>query len=76
MTKAITRSATVTKQSRPRFKFIGETINELKKVVWLSRREVIYLSVLVLLVAGIVGLVLAGLDYGFTRLIDELLLRR
>jgi len=32
--------------------------------------------VLVLLVAGIVGLVLAGLDYGFTRLIDELLLRR
>ncbi len=74
MTKAVTRSAAVAKPGNPRFKFIGETINELKKVVWLSRREVIYLSVLVLVVAGIVGLVLAGLDYGFTRLIDGFLL--
>lgn len=74
MPKAITRSAAVTKPSNPRFKFIGETYNELKKVVWLSRREVTYLSVLVLLVAAIVGLILAGLDYGFTRLIDVVLL--
>ena len=76
MTKALTRSATVTKQSSPRFRFIGETISELKKVVWLNRREAIYLTVLVLIVSGVVGLILAALDYGFTRLIDELLLRR
>ena len=76
MTKALTRSATVTKQNSPRFKFIGETIGELKKVVWLNRHEAIYLTVLVLIVAGVVGLILAVLDYGFTRLIDEILLRR
>ncbi|MDD5126510.1 MAG: preprotein translocase subunit SecE [Dehalococcoidales bacterium] len=55
--------------------FIG-IVDELKKVVWLSRREVIYLTTLVLLVAGIAGLVLGALDYGFTALIDKLILGR
>lgn len=76
MTKGLARSAVVTKQSSPRFKFISETVNELKKVVWLRRHEVIYLTVMVLIVASVVGLILAGLDYGFTRLLDELLLKR
>jgi len=65
-----------TKQSSSRFTFVGETINELKKVVWLTRREAIYLTVLVLIVAITAGLVLGVFDYGFSHLVDEFLLGR
>jgi preprotein translocase subunit SecE len=63
---------TATKRSR--FSFIGETIAELKKVVWLTRREAAYLTFMVLIVAIIVGLILGGFDYGFTNLVDKLFL--
>ncbi len=66
---------TATKRSGPRlFRYIGEIINELKKVVWLSKREAAYLTVLVIIVAGAVGIILGALDYGFTTLVDKLLL--
>lgn len=61
---------------RSRFRFIGEIINELKKVVWLSRREVIYLSTLVLVISVIAGLVLGAIDYGFSALVGNVLLGR
>ncbi|MFQ5997323.1 MAG: preprotein translocase subunit SecE [Dehalococcoidales bacterium] len=61
---------------RSRFRFIGETIAELRKVVWLSRREVIYLSTLVLIVSIAAGLVLGALDYGFTGLVEKVFLGR
>ena len=63
-----------TKRSSSRFKFIGEIISELRKVVWLTRREAAYLTVLVLIVAIIAGLVLGVVDYGFSRLVDVVLL--
>ncbi len=69
------RSATA-KRSGPRFRFISETIAELKKVVWLTRREAAYLTALVLIVAIAVGLVLGALDYGFTNLVDKLFIGR
>lgn len=59
------------KQSNPRFKFVGETIAELKKVVWLSRREVVYLTGLVLVVSIIMGLILGGIDFSFTELVNK-----
>jgi len=59
---------------RTRFRFIGEIVAELKKVVWLSRREAAYLTFLVLLVTIIVGLALGAFDYGFTRLVDAFFL--
>ena len=62
------------KRSGSRFRFIGETIAELKKVVWLTRREAAYLTLLVLIVAVTVGLVLGVIDYGFTNLINKLFL--
>jgi preprotein translocase SecE subunit len=52
--------------------YVGEIINELKKVVWLSRREVAYLTMLVLIVTIIAGIVLGALDFGFTQLVDKL----
>jgi len=60
------------KRSGLRFRFFSETIAELKKVVWLTRREATYLTVLVLIVAVTVGLVLGAIDYGFTNLVDKL----
>ncbi len=61
---------------RSRFRFIGETIAELKKVVWLTKREAAYLTFLVLIVAVTVGLILGAFDYGFTHLVSEFFLGR
>jgi len=69
----MTQHTTTTKRSGSRFRFIGETIGELKKVVWLTRREALYLTFLVLVVAIVAGLILGVLDYGFTALIEKLL---
>jgi len=64
------------KRSRSRFRAISEIIAELRKVVWLSRREAAYLTALVLIVAVIVGLILGAIDYGFTALVDKLFIGR
>ena len=69
----MTHQAAATKQGSSRFKFIGETIGELKKVVWLSRREALYLTFLVLVVAIVAALVLGFLDLGFARLFELVL---
>ena len=61
-----------TKQGSLKFRFIGETIAELKKVVWLTRREALYLTALVLVVAITAGIVLGVVDYGFSRLVELL----
>jgi preprotein translocase SecE subunit len=61
-------------RSNPRFSFISETITELKKVVWLTRREVAYLTALVLIVTIVVGLVLGIIDYGFAKFVNNILL--
>jgi len=66
--RATTHHSVTTKRSR--FRFIGETITELKKVVWLSRREVIYLSTLVLIISIAAGLFLGAIDFGFAALVE------
>ena len=62
------------KRRSSRFKFVGDTIAELKKVVWLNRREAAYLTTLVLIVAATAGILLGALDYGLTNLIDRIFL--
>lgn len=69
-----THAGSAKKGSVVRFKFVRETIGELRKVVWLSRREALYLTMIVIVVSGVVGLVLGGLDMGFTQLVDKVLL--
>ena len=59
-----------------RFRYISETVNELKKVVWLTRQEAVYLTALVIIVSVVVGILLGGLDYGFAALIDKAWLGR
>ncbi len=66
------RSAAVPRRPS-RFAFIAETIAEMKKVTWLSRRELAYLTGLVLLVTVTVGAILGVIDLGFSALVNALL---
>ena len=52
--------------------FISDTIAEMKKVTWLSRREMAYLTGLVLLVSIAAGIILGIIDFGFTQFIEKL----
>jgi preprotein translocase subunit SecE len=54
------------------FRYFSEILNELKKVVWLSRREIAYLTGMVLIVVIIVSAVLGALDFGFSTLVTKL----
>ena len=66
--------AYITKAKRSRFAVFGETIGELKKVVWPTRREAIRLSLMVLIVCLVVGIFLGALDYGFAELVAKVFL--
>ena len=52
--------------------FFSDTVAELKKVTWLSWNEAIRLTALVLGISIVVGLILGGLDYGFSALVSKL----
>jgi preprotein translocase subunit SecE len=62
------------KKSNSRFSFFNDIIGELKKVSWLTRREALYLTGLVLLVAVTVGAILGGIDYGFSLIVDNFII--
>jgi preprotein translocase subunit SecE len=52
--------------------FFSDTIAEMKKVTWLTRREMIYLTGLVLVVTIATGVILGLIDFGFTQLIQKI----
>jgi preprotein translocase SecE subunit len=58
---------------RPRW--AEEIISELRKVTWPTREETWYLTFVVLVVAGAVGLLLGGVDIFFNWAIEHTLLR-
>ncbi len=58
------------------FNYISEIVNELKKVVWLTRREVTYLTALVLIVTIVAGIILGALDFGFSELVSRIFVGR
>lgn len=59
------------RQVIPRIRgYVGEVISELKKVVWPTREETRRLTVMVIIIAGSIGVFLAVWDYGFTRFMD------
>ena len=68
------RTATTKRNSLRPIRYFGEIISELKKVVWLSRREAAYLTLLVLVVSISAGIVLGAIDFGFSSLIDRIIL--
>ncbi len=50
--------------------FLRETYDELKKVTWPTRQEVVRLTATVILVSLIVGVFIGGLDFIFTSLLQ------
>ena len=68
------RQITTSKRRGFRFQFIGQTISELRKAVWPTRREAIRLALMVIAIAAVVGLILGTIDFGFTRLVNDVFL--
>lgn len=54
-------------------RYIGEIAAELKKVVWPTRAETRRLTVMVIIIAGSVGIFLGVADYGFMRFMQLIL---
>ena len=54
-----------------RFRFIGETVAELRKVAWPTRQEAVRLTIMVLIACIAVGIILGSVDYGFTHLVRD-----
>jgi preprotein translocase subunit SecE len=53
-------------------RFLREVRDEVAKVVWPSRREVVTYTIVVILTVLVVGLFVFGLDVLFSRVIVEL----
>ncbi len=71
----MTTHAVAAKPAGNRFsRFFTGIWAEMKKVVWLSRREAAYLTLLVIIVTVITGVILYAFDLGFSTAIDKLLL--
>lgn len=70
----MTYNSTARRSGLRLIRYFGEIFNELKKVVWLTRREVLYLTALVVIVSLAAGIVLGALDFGFTALVDRIFL--
>ena len=56
--------------------FLREVRDELKKVVWPTREEIIRLTGVVLLVSLFVGLFLGGTDLLLTKVVEIFVLKR
>lgn len=56
--------------------FLREVRDELKKVVWPTKDEVIRLTGVVVLVSLFVGLFLGGADFILTKLIELVVIKR
>ena len=69
----VTKKASSSKRRLPSFGFVGDIVGELRKVTWPTRQDAIRLTLVVLVVCAIVGVILALLDYGFSRLVDGFL---
>ncbi|OGH21234.1 MAG: preprotein translocase subunit SecE [Candidatus Levybacteria bacterium RIFCSPLOWO2_01_FULL_38_13] len=53
--------------------FLKEVQDELKKVVWPTRDEIIRLTFVVIFVSVVVGIFLGGLDFILTKLTEIIL---
>lgn len=51
-------------------RYLKESITELKKVVWPTKKEVIKMTGIVIAVSLIVGIFIGGLDLFFTKIVS------
>lgn len=62
-------------QGKQRFSFVGETISELRKVVWPTRQEATYLTTIVIVVTVAVAITLWLIDVGFSEVMNVILFK-
>lgn len=55
--------------------FLRETYDELKKVKWPTRDEIIRLTLVVIFISFAIGLYIGGIDFILTKLMGVLLLK-
>ena len=55
------------------FRFIGETVSELRGVTWPTRQETLRLTIMVITVAAAMGFVLGVFDLLIARVMDVVL---
>ena len=53
--------------------FFTQTYDELKKVVWPTREQLIRLTFIVVLISVIVGIYIGGIDLALTKLTEALI---
>ncbi|MFN2604584.1 MAG: preprotein translocase subunit SecE [Gemmatimonadaceae bacterium] len=73
-------SATRTEPAAPRSsggrggkptRFVRESVSEMRKVLWPSRNELVTYSIVVIIFVVIMTAIVAGLDFGFAKLVLE-----
>jgi preprotein translocase subunit SecE len=64
--QAAVAAANKRERTKPR-QFVREVIAELKKVAWPTRQEVVAYSIVVLVSVVVVGALIFGMDYVFTK---------
>jgi len=69
----VAKAAPVLTKKPSRLRFFVDAYVELRKAHWPSRREAVRLSILVAAVCFVVGLLLSGLDLGFSWIMRVLL---
>jgi len=52
-------------------RFVRESVSEMRKVLWPSRRELVTYSTVVIVFVVIMVSIVAGLDVGFAKLVLE-----
>lgn len=53
-------------------RFVQESVSELRKVLWPSRNELVTYSIVVIAFIAILVAFIAGLDFGFTKLVLQI----
>ena len=50
--------------------FVQQALDELKKVVWPTKTEIVRLTVSVLVISAVVGVFLGGIDFVLTKVME------
>lgn len=50
--------------------YLREVRNELQKVTWPNRTEVLRLTLTIFIISAVVGAYVGALDYGFTKVLE------
>lgn len=52
--------------------FVSGLVGEFKKVVWPSRKDIVRLTTIIIILTAVLGIILGAIDFGFKSLISFL----